>query len=528
LTALVATGAVGSAFAEDAPSKTYIGRLDGAPASVRVGIVCDERRFVAYLCSANDEFNQKWSYWFKGDVTNGAFASENQGLTMTGKVGAGGVEGTFGGEKSAKFSASSVEGDGLAGLYRAAYDEDGDRYVAGWIVDENEEIVGSARNGRGKAVTQRAKAGAPEARAGKEGAVAGQRVVDPANPPDGKLVKRLPPEERAEILRGIAKRAATRGGNPLLGAVVQQAKRFAEGKQPSGPLEKKAFAALKGVPKSILKNYTKNWDALPAATRNAIAGTFSSIGTDRPLTPALVRQAFGVGGKAAADAQPRPIDGLFGLARDPFAGMLGVALQDKAKKAGANIKSIRLANIKCIDPTGFFPGKVNPDEIFMTAVVTSGTEAFDLKSSVYKFAKGQSKPFSAADGRLWPPPGKEAATEEDVTVAFGLFEDDSEDLKKIPALIKTLTKTGAGIVGIVKPETAEVASKVAELSEGLIDGIAAALPETAFLGSESLVISTDGKIRDAAGKERSSVVFREVRRSGNVKFHYVLSDFSVK
>jgi hypothetical protein len=327
-------------------------------------------------------------------------------------------------------------------------------------------------------------------------------------------------------------RATSRGGNPLLGAVVHSAKRLLAGTSPVGELEKKAFAELKKLPKAILKNYVKNWDELPVGTRGRLAGAvLSKISSNQPLTLKTVISAFQAvkSQQASISHPPHRFDPsiVFGLT-DPFGGSVGVLLQDEKKAKG--VSSVRMGSIKCVDPTGLGKGGINPDEIFMSTVVTSGDVAFDLKSSVYKFKKGDSRALSAADGKFWPGSDSNEPATEDIIIAVGLFEDDAEDLKKIPALIKSLTKSGTEIasVFIKNPATKTTVQEVAALAEGLVDGIAAALPETQFLGTQTIVVTPNGQVRDPNGKPIRKLTFLEKRRNGSVKFHYEATDIKVK
>jgi hypothetical protein len=106
---------------------------------VRIGlVVTGDKSVLAYVCSSNQAFNEEWSGWFKGEVSEGRFQLETNGIQLTGTVSGGTVTGTFGKSNASAFSAKLVDPEGLAGLYRAVYSEDGDDYVAGWIVDEED------------------------------------------------------------------------------------------------------------------------------------------------------------------------------------------------------------------------------------------------------------------------------------------------------------------------------------------------------------------------------------------------------
>ena len=46
----------------------YVGKLEGGPASARVAVVAAGSRFVAYVCSDDEAFNERYSRWLIGTV----------------------------------------------------------------------------------------------------------------------------------------------------------------------------------------------------------------------------------------------------------------------------------------------------------------------------------------------------------------------------------------------------------------------------------------------------------------------------
>src|SRR5262249_61205106 len=71
--AVFLVGGPQAAGEEKAPEvRTFIGPLEGAPRSARIGVVTDGAEFVAYICSQDADFNQNFSKWLKGPVGDGS------------------------------------------------------------------------------------------------------------------------------------------------------------------------------------------------------------------------------------------------------------------------------------------------------------------------------------------------------------------------------------------------------------------------------------------------------------------------
>src|SRR5581483_10107311 len=180
------------------------------------------KAMTAYLCSADDAFNAAHSGWFKGAVgADGRFEIKGGAHTLKGTLTGTRAEGTVG-----EFAfAASADTDGLAGLFRAEDDAEDGKYVFGWVVDENLDVVGAVRNTKGPAGTLRQPAGGAavgvNGQAGKSKAVAGQKVTDPANPPKGKPSK-FDDKKRDEIRSAVVAKLAKNGGSSLQAMVLHQ------------------------------------------------------------------------------------------------------------------------------------------------------------------------------------------------------------------------------------------------------------------------------------------------------------------
>ena len=175
------------------------------------------------------------------------------------------------------FSAKPADDTTLAGLFRAEFNDGEDDMVAGWIVDEGDDAVGTTASSSGKSARPRLWPRMPTASDvyaanGSGEAVKGQRVTDPKSPPKGEAGRVITPELREELLSRIADRATARGSSPIAGIVLNEAKRFLANEEPKGKLEEKAFGIFKKIPKVLLKQYVSDWDAVPAGIRRKLVG----------------------------------------------------------------------------------------------------------------------------------------------------------------------------------------------------------------------------------------------------------------
>ena len=99
---------------------TYIGELSGAPESARIAFVVEGEKFVAYVCSSDQEFNDLLSRWCRGDVKDGKLSAKAPcGAEVTAAVTAESITGTLKKQgKSHEFTARAIAGDANAGLFR--------------------------------------------------------------------------------------------------------------------------------------------------------------------------------------------------------------------------------------------------------------------------------------------------------------------------------------------------------------------------------------------------------------------------
>lgn len=123
-------------------SVSYIGKIDNAPESARVGVVAENGKFVIYICSLDDAFNLSTSRWFSGELDgDGTFAGvSSDGVKVNGSINGNLLSGfitNFQGERL-NFRGSVIPAGGPAGLYRGVGEYDGQQVVVGAVVDEGD------------------------------------------------------------------------------------------------------------------------------------------------------------------------------------------------------------------------------------------------------------------------------------------------------------------------------------------------------------------------------------------------------
>jgi hypothetical protein len=127
---------------------TFIGKLDGAPDSARIGLVVkSKKQLVCYVCSNDAKFNKANSTWLRAEVDDkGQFKTLRDGISLSGTVRANDISGRLGSKgKSFKFHAEKLKPGEKGGVFRGRKNEkDGKtEVVAGWIVDRDGHICGN-------------------------------------------------------------------------------------------------------------------------------------------------------------------------------------------------------------------------------------------------------------------------------------------------------------------------------------------------------------------------------------------------
>jgi hypothetical protein len=124
---------------------SYIGTIDDAPESARVGIVAENGKFVLYICSLDDAFNLSASRWFSGDLDgDGTFAGISpDGVKVNGSINGNLLIGFITNVQGQRlnFRGSAIQAGGPAGLYRGVVEYDGQQVVVGAVVDEGDLLA---------------------------------------------------------------------------------------------------------------------------------------------------------------------------------------------------------------------------------------------------------------------------------------------------------------------------------------------------------------------------------------------------
>jgi hypothetical protein len=126
-------------------AKTYVGPV-AAPHTARIAFVIQNGKFLAYVCSGSDDFaGGTCASWLRGDIgKNGTFKIKNGAVILSGKLDGEVVTGTVTGAQGKDlFFRADVSTQANAGLFREQRPVNGREIVAGWIRDEQGEVVGS-------------------------------------------------------------------------------------------------------------------------------------------------------------------------------------------------------------------------------------------------------------------------------------------------------------------------------------------------------------------------------------------------
>lgn len=120
---------------------SYIGTIDDAPESARVGIVAENGKFVLYVGSLDDTFNLANSRWFSGDLDgDGTFAGRSpDGVKVNGAINNNLLTGFITNLQGQRlnFRGSAIPAGGPAGIYQGVGEYDGQQVIVGAIVDES-------------------------------------------------------------------------------------------------------------------------------------------------------------------------------------------------------------------------------------------------------------------------------------------------------------------------------------------------------------------------------------------------------
>jgi hypothetical protein len=495
------------AAAPAATTHTYVGTPAGVETTARIGIVCDEKNFLVYVCSQDATFNNDHAAWFKGERNGNTIEASAAGRTLKATVAADAVTGEIkSGGATIAFAAKACDDHVCAGLYRAEDAADGATVVFGWVVDEDGNVAGGRQRQGAKGTGVIPNNGVLNGLNGRANAKAqpvnGQRVQNPARPPVG-AKKKFTPERRQEFLdRMVAK--SPKDGNPLMAMMMHMVKRFNNGEKPQGAVEEAAFAKLRTLPRQALVDYVKNFESLPQATRDRILGNhMNGVTLKQPVTQDMARTLVSRAGiKSRAAAAPVPA------------------------AAAPRITKVTVKELKCFKTTSS-AGEFR-DEIFAVYAVASANVLFaKTTGQISGIRNGDENNFAAADQIVFPPADQPGLTSaEDVFVVAKLFEADG-NINLIRNTLKVLADTAIVIVAVVLKNPAIGGFVVP--ANLLIDQITAGLPDAQPLGEDAFRATLDGKTKKVDSNTNvNELEFKRNDRAGPAPFDYRLRQLDVK
>lgn len=485
-----------------APSaRTFVGALEGAPEGTRVGIVCDDKGFIAYVCSEDKDFTAERAAWFKGAPANDKIEAANGERKLTAALTADAATGELRcGDKKFAFTAKRCDGHVIAGLYRA----EADGAVYGWVIDEDGAVAGGVQRpnvkGTGPVPNNGVLSGVKTPVNANGKAVAGQKVQNPAAPPKGAPVKGFSEARRAEFLARVQAKTPQEG-NPLLPALINTVRRFNDGAKPGNDVEKAMFAQLSKAPKQALKDYIKDWEKIPLAVRQRMAGPeLAKMDAKTPLTGERLKELVEKVGVKPAAKLPRS--------------------NNQPAVAQVSVKTLRP-----LDTTG----EVR-DEIFAVYVVGTGNQLFTKTTSVLTGVKnGEDKNFPAGDRVIFPPPEQPGLVSfEDVLVTATLFEQDG-NVALVANLVKVLVDSIiVGVAVATAPAGAGAAGFVAPANL-LIDQIASAFPEAQTLDTDTFRATPAGQLLAIGNNNpKTELKFKTTQKKGPGPFDFRLIGLDAK
>ena len=227
---------------------TYVGELKDTPETARIAFVIEGSKFVAYVCSGDQTFNDTFSRWFRGDVKDGQLSATIDGVGLTAALKDDAVSGTIKKDKAHDFTAKAIAGDANAGLFRASETFDEKDYIAGWIVDEKGNVVGTGGRRGGAVQTLQQPKGNNDLRlvpTKKDGTTVGEplqagRVTGAGTGAAANNTgKKIDDAARAEMLQDLIAERKASGGDAIHAMIIHQIRRFEAGNKARANWRKK-------------------------------------------------------------------------------------------------------------------------------------------------------------------------------------------------------------------------------------------------------------------------------------------------
>jgi hypothetical protein len=147
---LASIGIADDKAAKNSQAQTFMGRVDGATADCQCAVVIDGKNVLAYICSADEKFNDLHSRWFRGTCTEGKIAAASaDGAKLTGEQEGDKVTVSVKEEAATlKANLSLIERGAEVGLYRAVLKlDDGTQVVIGYMFRPGDESLEERMSG---------------------------------------------------------------------------------------------------------------------------------------------------------------------------------------------------------------------------------------------------------------------------------------------------------------------------------------------------------------------------------------------
>ena len=155
LVAVILVAACGGQQTSSAPAdtvsgaKSYIAKFDNGPENARVGIVVEDGKYKAYVCSLDNDFNLTSARWYEGVLgADGSFQGVSpDGVEFKGIVKddqfTGSIINTA--KEELAFKGALVPASGKVGLYRGQGQYDGKDIVVGAVISSDNSFASTVQ-----------------------------------------------------------------------------------------------------------------------------------------------------------------------------------------------------------------------------------------------------------------------------------------------------------------------------------------------------------------------------------------------
>lgn len=130
-------------------AKSYIATFDNGPANARTGIVVEDGKYKAYVCSLDNDFNLTSARWYEGELAaDGSFQGVSpDGVQFKGSVNGDQYRGSIvnTAKKTLTFKGTLVPAGGKVGLYRGERQFEGKDIVIGAVISPDNSFASTVQ-----------------------------------------------------------------------------------------------------------------------------------------------------------------------------------------------------------------------------------------------------------------------------------------------------------------------------------------------------------------------------------------------